>query len=78
MKYNPFQTASGQRQRDLKKNLNPTGSDGKLLSCKSCCSNRHMITDSPHSWKNMAKVNTFNLEYAVLFTGFQREDMSRL
>lgn len=76
--YTPFKAPSGQRQGGLKKDINPTGSDGKLLTCKSCGSYRHMITDCPHSWENMAKVNTFNTEHAVLFTGFQREDMSRL
>lgn len=34
-----------------------------------------MIIDCLYSWENMVKVNIFNIEYVVLFIGFQREDM---
>lgn len=45
---NPFKGTSVQRQEGIKKDINPTVSVGKLLTCKPCGSYRHMITDCPH------------------------------
>ncbi len=40
------------------KRINPSGSDGRPLLCKSCGSFRHLLADCPDSYENMpAKVN---------------------
>ena len=81
-------SVSNQKQGP-KKDINPTGSDGRLLTCKSCGSFRHMINDCEHSWENMDKVSltehdvlstavSNTSEHGVLFTGFQRGDVFRL
>ena len=64
----------------VKKSINPTGSDGNLLTCKSCGSYRHLMAACPHSYENMSKVNTCTVdeEDVVLFTGFQKDDISNL
>jgi hypothetical protein len=38
-----------------KKSLNPVGSDGNVLTCKSCGSFRHMMVACPHSWGKHGK-----------------------
>ena len=39
----------------VKKNMNPLGTDGKLLLCHSCGSYQHFVAECPHSWENMVK-----------------------
>ncbi|KAK6191221.1 hypothetical protein SNE40_002957 [Patella caerulea] len=53
------------------KKVNATGFDGRILTCSSCGSYRHMLLDCRDSWENMAKVNISEEqeEHAVLFTG---------
>lgn len=41
----------------LKKKVNPTGSDGRIILCHSCGSFRHLLDDCPDSWENMEKKN---------------------
>ena len=62
------------------KRMNPVGSDGRTLTCRSCGSFRHLVADCPDSWENMAtRVNiTEEEENVVLFTGYQREEIARL
>ena len=33
--------------------MNPKGAEGRTLTCISCGSYRHLLTDCPHSWENM-------------------------
>ena len=40
-----------------KRNVNPTGSDGRTLLCRACGSYRHLIADCPDSWENKGHVN---------------------
>ena len=42
-------------KRLMKKNMNPSGTDGKILLCHSCGSYRHFVAECPHSWENMVK-----------------------
>lgn len=66
-------------QTTHKKNVNPTGNDGRTLICKSCGSFRHVIANCPDSWDNLAKVNIAEEEeHVVLFTGYQKEEIVRL
>jgi hypothetical protein len=58
------------------KNLNPSGPDGK--TCRSCGSYRHQVATCPDSWENLAKVNITEEEHAVLFTGYQKQDIMQL
>ncbi|CAC5360727.1 unnamed protein product [Mytilus coruscus] len=61
------------------KNLNPTGPDGKPLTCRSCGSYRHLVAKCPDSFENLSKVNiTEEEEHAVLFTGYQKQDIKQL
>ena len=39
------------------KKRNPVGMNGKLLTCKSCGSYRHLVAECPDSWENMEKKN---------------------
>jgi len=67
--------------RNIKKRMNPTGADGQVLTCKSCGSYRHLVADCPDSWENLSKVNiaeTEEDEHVVLFTGYQKENISQL
>ena len=61
-----------------RKNINPTGPDGRTLTCKSCGSYRHLLPACPDSWENMAKINLAEEEHAVLFTGYNNEEVLRL
>lgn len=57
------------KNKGLTKKINPTGPDGRLLTCKSCGSFRHMLRACPDSWENMKNVNTVEEENVVLYTG---------
>lgn len=72
---NGFQSS----QRGVKK-LNPTGADGKVLTCRSCGSYRHLVAKCPDSWENLAKINITEEEeeHAVLFTGYHKEEIRQL
>ena len=50
--------------RWMKKKLNTLGSDGKILSCYSCGSYRHLVAECQDSWENIVKRKTseFNVE----------------
>ena len=61
-----------------RKNINPLGPDGQVLTCKSCGSYRHLLPACPDSWENMRKVNVVQEEHAVLFTGYDIEEVRRL
>ena len=52
-----------------RKKINPIGTDGRYLTCKSCGSYRHLLVDCPDSWENMTKVYTAEDEHVVLYTG---------
>ena len=52
-----------------RKKINPIGTDGRYLTCKSCGSYRHLLVDCPDSWENMTKVYTAEDEQMVLYTG---------
>ena len=39
----------------LRKKINPSGADGKILKCLSCGSFGHLLDDCPDSWENIAK-----------------------
>ena len=42
----------------IKMKINPTGSDGHIITFKSCGSFRHLLNACRDSWENMAKTNT--------------------
>jgi len=67
--------ATENRKNGLTKNINPAGPEGRPLTCKSCGSYRHLLPACPDSWENMKKVNVVEEEHAVLFTGYDREEM---
>ena len=73
--YQHTESGSGVTQPSVRdrKNINPTGPDGRTLTCKSCGPYRHLLPACPDSWKNMAKINI-----AVLFTGYNTEEVQRL
>ena len=39
----------------VRKKINPSGADDKILKCLSCGSFRHLLDDCPDSWENIAK-----------------------
>ena len=57
------------RSMGKRKKINPIGTDGRYLTCKSCGSYRHLLADCPDSWENMTKVYTAEDEHVVLYTG---------
>ncbi|KAH3782123.1 hypothetical protein DPMN_160034 [Dreissena polymorpha] len=56
--------------------MNPTGNDGRTLTCRSCGSYRHLLNECPDSYENMAKVNIEEEEFGVLFTGYVKNDLT--
>lgn len=61
------------------KNINPNGPDGKIMTCRSCGSYRHLVKNCPDSWENLQQANiTENEEHVVLFTGYQKQDLVQL
>ena len=67
--------------------INPTGPDGKTLTCRCCGSFRHLVAKCPHSRENTVKankqqkqagVNIGEDQQVVLFTGFQNGDITQL
>ena len=38
----------------------------------------HLLPACPDDWENMAKINIVEDEYAVLFTGYNKEEVRRL
>ena len=44
---------SGHGGTGFRKRINPVGTDGNRLLCKSCGSYRHLLNDCPHSWENI-------------------------
>ncbi|ESO92708.1 hypothetical protein LOTGIDRAFT_175654 [Lottia gigantea] len=57
---------------------NPIGHNGKIMTCKSCGSFRHLIAQCPDSWENLARVNVTNEENVVLWTGNKAENVAKL
>ena len=47
----------------VRKKINPTGADGKILKCLSCGSFRHLLDDCPDSWENIAKKKNMGNEH---------------
>ena len=37
--------------------MNPTGQNGKVLTCITCGSYRHLLNECPDSWENISKTN---------------------
>ena len=37
--------------------MNPTGQNGKVLTCIACGSYRHLLNERPDSWENICKTN---------------------
>lgn len=54
------------------KNLGP---DGRILVCKSFGSFCPLLAACPDSWENMAKENVAKEQLAVLFTGYNTEEV---
>ena len=71
-------------QQQQNRNTNPIGSDGKILTCRYCGSFRHLVAKCPHNretsnmTEKMAKVNIAEDEHAVLFTGYNKGEISQL
>ena len=51
----------------VRKKINPSGTDGKILKCLSCGSFRHLLDDCPDSWENMDKKNNIGNEHRKAF-----------
>ena len=75
----------GRQQQN--RSTNPVGSDGNIFICRYRGSFRHLVAKWPHSWENMAntkvtekiaKVHIAEDEYAVLFTGHNKGEISQL
>ena len=79
---NPGRQQGWQQQQN--RNTNPIGSDGKILTCRYCDSFRHLVAKCPHNreisnmTEKMAKVNIAEDEHAVLFTGYNKGEISQL
>lgn len=70
--------------------MNPSGVNGQPLTCRACGSYRHLIRNCPDSWENLSKANTVTVipenqienrdihEHAVLFTGYDKVNMTQL
>ena len=62
--------------------MNPKGAEGRTLTCISCGSYRHLLTDCPHSWENMqasvAEIDNSDEEEVVLFTGNLKSEIRQL
>ena len=58
--------------------MNPVGTDGRTLTSKCCGSLRYLIANCPDTWGNQAKVNVTEDEHAVLFTGYNKDEIARL
>ena len=56
--------------------MNPVGTAGRTLTCKCCRSFRHLIAKCPDTWENQAKVNVTEDEHAVLFTGYNKDEIA--
>lgn len=70
--------ATENQKRGLTVNNYPTRPDGRPLTCKSCGSFRHLLPACPDSWENMKRVNAVEEEHAVLFTGYDTDEIRRL
>ena len=73
------------RNDKYQRQINPTGANGKILTCLSCGSFRHMIANCPDSWENLGKVNlvenkgnAFDNDNIVLFTGSDKSRVTQL
>lgn len=70
--------------------VNPKDENGKYLTCHACGSFRHMVTNCPHSWENIEKVNIsdntcsvpdkekvclFVQENVVMYTGYDKDQV---
>ena len=74
----------GRAQQSSKK-VNPTGTDGKTLTCKYCGSFRHLVANCQHTKETMAKVHITATspkeeedEHVVLFTGYDKREIAQL
>ena len=75
----------GRAQQSSKK-VNPTGTDGKTLTCKYCGSFRHLVANFQHTKETMAKVHITDTspkdeqedEHVVLFTGYDKREIAQL
>ena len=75
-----YSRGGGQRGQgqEARRKMNPTGPDGKPLTCRVCGSYRHLMKDCPESWENIKKVNIVEDENVVLFTGYNKEEIYQL
>ena len=75
-----YSRCGGQRGQgqEARRKMNPTGPDGKPLTCRVCGSYRHLMKDCPDSWENIKKVNIVEDENVVLFTGYNKEEIYQL
>ena len=75
-----FNYGGGQRGQvqNVKRKMNPAGPDGKTLTCRVCGSYRHLMKDCPDSWENLRRVNIVDDENAVLFTGYNKDEICQL
>ena len=75
----------GRAQQSSKK-VNPTGTDGKTLTCKYCGSFRHLVANCQHTKETMSKVHITDTspkdeqedEHVVLFTGYDKREIAQL
>ena len=72
--------------------MNPTGQNGKVLTCIACGSYCHLLNECPDSWENMSKTNYIETDDGrtikndsdpepispVLFTGNNENNLSLL
>ena len=58
--------------------MNPVGTDGQTLTCKCCGSFSHLVAKYPDVLANQGNVNVTEDEHAVLFTGYNKDEIARL
>ena len=61
--------------------VNPKSADGSYLTCHSCGSFRHLLSECPYSWENMktpSHVMMSEEERICLFTGYNQRDIGLL
>ena len=64
----------------VRKKINPSGADSKILNCLSCGSFRHLLDDCTDSWENIAKKKNMGDEHrkALCHSGRAVIDSSRV
>ena len=58
--------------------MNPVGTDGRTITCKYCEYFHHLIANCPDAMAYQGNVNVTEDEHAILFTGYNKDEIARL